>query len=440
MAVFNSFFRLGENKTTAKREVLAGMTTFFTLAYALLVVPTILSDAGLDLNAAVIATTLTGAYATLLMGLVANYPFVLAPGVALCVYFTYSVVQGQGLAWQVALGIVFLTGIILLLLNLLRIRQLIIQAIPLSLRLATTGGLGLLIALIGLKNAGIIISHPITFLSFGDPSSLSHVMAAIGLIAMGTMMVLRVPGALFLGILIVWVLSLAFGFVEWKGLISLPSSIMPSFLRLDVVDAFNMKHLGVLISFLFVALFDSTGTLVGLAEEGGFVKECGPGKKICIFPRVTRALMPDTTGTILAPMLGTTAVAVYLESAAGIAIGGRTGLTAVTAGILFLIALFFTPFISSIPHFATAPALIIIGAMMLKLIGKLNWDDPSEWIPAFATLILIPLTSSIATGIAVGYITYCLIKLLSAKVREVHWLSWILAALFILKFIFLPKA
>ena len=200
----------------------------------------------------------------------------------------------------------------------------------------------------------------------------------------------------------------------------------------------QLYHLVVLISFLFVALFDSTGTLIGLAEEGNFVQECDPKSKMCRFPRVTRALMPDTTGTILAPILGATTVTVYLESAAGLEVGGRTGLTALTASVLFLLALFFAPLATSIPHFATAPALIIIGGMMLKLVRKFDWDDPSEWIPAFVTLILIPLTFSIANGIAVGYISYCLIKLLTAKAKEVHWLSWILAALFVLKFIFFP--
>lgn len=434
------FFQLTKNKTTVKRELLAGATTFLTLAYTLLVIPSLLEEAGLNFGATLVATSLIGAYASCMMGLLANYPFVLAPGIALGAYFTYSVVLGQNVPWPIALGVVFLTGIILLLLNLLRIRQLLIQVIPVSLRLATTAGLGMFLALIGLKNAGIIVAHPHTLLTFADPNTFAHAMTALGLIAMGVMLTFRIPGALFLGILIVWILSLFLGKVHFEGIVDLPASLAPTFLKLDVKSAFSHEYLGVLISFLFVGLFDSTGTLVGLAEEGGYLEECDPATKKCRFPRVTRALMPDTTGTILSPMLGATSVAVYLESAAGISVGGRTGLTSVTAGILFLIALFFAPFASSIPLFATAPALIIIGAMMLKLIGRLDWDDPSEWIPAFTTLILIPLTYSIATGIAVGYITYCLIKLLSAKAKEVHWFSWIIGALFVLKFIFFPSA
>ncbi|MCH9627463.1 MAG: Adenine permease AdeP [Chlamydiales bacterium] len=438
LAFLNRFFLLKEHQTTIKREVLAGATTFLTLAYALLVIPSILSEAGLDFGATLVATALVGAYSTFMMGVLANYPFVLAPGIALCVYFSYSVVLGAGHTWQTALGIVFLTGVILLILNLLRVRQLLIQVIPQSLRLATTAGMGVFLALIGLKNAGIIVAHPMTLIAFGDPKSVAHVMTAIGLISMGTMLTFRIPGALFLGILIVWILSLFFGVAHFGGFVSLPSSLMPTLFQLDVVDAFQPTHLGVLISFLFVGLFDSTGTLVGLAEEGGFLEECDPKTKKCRFPRVTRALMPDTTGTILSPLLGTTSVAVYLESAAGLSVGGRTGLTAVTAAFLFFTALFFAPFAGSIPLFATAPALIIIGGMMLRLIARLDWQDPSEWIPAFTTLILIPLTYSIANGIAVGYIMYCMIKLLSGRFKEVHWFSWILGVLFVLKFFFFP--
>lgn len=439
LALLDRFFSLSANQTTVKRELLAGATSFLTLAYALLVIPSILSEAGMDFNATLVATALVGAFSSFMMGVLANYPFVLAPGISLCVYFTYSVVLGQGYQWKIALGIVFLTGIILLLLNLLRIRQLLIQVIPVNLRLATTSGLGIFLALIGLKNAGIIIADPHTLLSFGNLHSTPHLMTAVGIVIIGTLMVLRIPAALFLGILIVWLLSLVFKLVKFEGIVSWPASLMPTFLKLDVPGAFQLTNLGVLISFLFVGLFDSTGTLVGLAEEGGFLKECGTDSKKCIFPRVTQSLMPDTTGTILSPMLGTTSVAVYLESAAGLSAGGRTGLTALTASFLFLMALFFAPFASSIPLFATAPALVVIGGMMLKLIGRLNWQDPSEWIPAFTTLVLIPLTYSIATGIALGYISYCSIKLLSFKVKEVHWFSWILGGLFILKFIYFPQ-
>lgn len=438
LAFLDRLFQLKQNGTTVKREALAGATTFLTLAYSLLVVPATLSQAGIDFGAALVATSLVGAYSSFMMGILANYPFILAPGVALSVYFTYSVVLGGGHTWQVTLGVVFLTGIILLLLNLLRIRQLLIQVIPLSLRLATTAGLGIFLALIGLKNAGIIVSHPDTLLAFGDPHSLPHALTAFGLVAMGTMMAFRIPGALFLGILAVWGISFIFGLAEYKGIISLPASLMPTFFKLDVPGAFHLKHLNVLISFLFVGLFDSTGTLVGLAEEGGFLKECAPDFKRCIFPRVSRALMPDTTGTILSPMLGSTSVAVYLESAAGISVGGRTGLTAVTSSFLFTAALFFAPLASSIPLFATAPALVIIGGLMLRLVSRFDWDDPTEWIPAFTTLILIPLTFSVANGIAGGYIAYCLIKLFTARLREVHWFSWIISFLFVLKFIFFP--
>ncbi|NGX61568.1 MAG: Adenine permease AdeQ [Chlamydiae bacterium] len=436
----NKYFHLAEHQTTVRTEMLAGLTTFSTLAYALLLIPSILADAGIDFSSSLTAMAIIGAFSSIVMAFLANYPFVLAPGIALAVYFTYFVVLGRGYSWEVGLGLVFLAGITLLLLNLLRIRQLIIEVIPLSIRLSTTAGLGLFLALIGLKNAGIITAHPDTLLSFGDPSSVAHAMTALGLVAIGVMMVYRIPGAIFLGILLVWLVSFAFGWASWKGLVSWPSSLSPTLFQLDVRGAFRQDAFSVYLSLLFVSLFDSTGTLLGLAEEGGFLEECDIPGRTCLFPRVSKAVMPDTLGTIFGSMLGVTPVAVYLESAAGIAVGGKTGLTALTAGFLFLVALFFAPFASSIPSFATAPALVLIGAMMLKPITRLPWDDPSEWIPGFVTLILIPFTYSIAIGIAVGYITYCLLKLFSGKLKEVHWLSWILGALFVLKFLLFPHS
>lgn len=427
-------FQLKANGTTLRKEVLGGLTSFFTLAYTLILIPSLLAKTGMDFGAVLVSTALVGAYSSFLMGTLANYPFVLAPGIALAAYFTYSAVLGHNMSWQVTLGVVFLTGILLLLLNLLRIRQLIIRVIPYALRVATTAGLGLFLALIGLKNAGIIVAHPSTLLSFGDPRSIQLIMTASGLVIIALLMLYRVPGAFFIGMLIIWSISRALRFIPWKGLVSLPESIGPIFFKLDVVGAFHFPYVGALISFLFVALFDSTGTLVGLAEEGGFIRH---GETT--FPRVSRALMPDTTGTILSSLLGVSPVAVYLESAAGIHAGGRTGLTAVVAAILFLGALFFIPFATSMPFFATSPVLVIIGGMMLKKVGYLNWEDPSEWIPAFVTIILIPLTSSVANGIASGFLIYAVIKLLGGKFREVHWFTWVLSVFFLLKFIFFPE-
>lgn len=448
LAFLDRFFSLKENNTSVKRELLAGATTFVTMAYALIVIPSILSQTGMDFGSVLVATALAGVYSTFMMGVLANYPFILAPGLPLCVYFTYSVVLGAGRSWQTTLGIVFLMGVILLLLNLFQIRQLLMQVIPTSLRLATIAGMGIFLALIGLRNAGIITDNPHTLLAFAPPNSVGHIVTAAGLIAMGTMMALGVPGAIFLGMLFIWVLSLTFGWVKFEGIVSSPPSLMPTFFQLDVSSAFEAKNLSILISFLFIGLFDSTGTLVGLADEGGFLEDEEVKAKVQVnkpssnrytFPRVSRAIMPDTTGTLLSPMLGSTPVAVYLESIAGMSLGGRTGLTALTASFLFLVTLFVTPFAASIPLFATTPALIIVGSMMIRAISRLNWGDATEWIPACTTLILIPLSYSIAVGIAVGYITYCLLKLLSAKLHEVHWFSWIVGIFFILKFIFFPK-
>ncbi|MFZ0565586.1 MAG: NCS2 family permease [Chlamydiales bacterium] len=436
--LLDRYFHLTESKTTLPREIVAGITSFFTVAYVLVLIPATLSQTGMDFEASMVATILIAAYSSAMMGLVANYPFILGPGVGLCVYFTYSIVLGSGHIWQIALGFVFFVGIILLILNLSKIRQLIIRVIPTNLRLATTAGLGLFLALIGLKNGGIIaFNADTTWLSFGDLRSITPIMAALALVIMSILMIFRVPGALFLGMIIVWLISLFLGLSTFNGIVSWPSSLKPLFFDLDVRGIFTVHHhLDALVSLLFVTLFNSTGSLLGLAEEGRFVIE---ENNQCRFPRVSRALLPDTTGTILAPLLGTTPVAVYLESAAGLHVGGRTGLVSLTAGLCFLIALFFTPIATSIPLFATAPILVIVGGLMLKSIMAINWKDPSDWIPAFLTLILIPLTYSIAIGIAVGYITYCSLKLFSGKLKEVHWLSWILAILFILKFIFFPN-
>lgn len=438
MDCLSRWFGFEQHGTTLRRELLAGLTTFSTMAYAILLLPSILSETGMDFESVMMATLITGAFATIFMGFLANYPFVLAPGLALAAYFAYSVVGAKGYTWELALGVVFLTGILFLLLNLLRIRQLIIKAIPLAIRLGTTAGLGLFLAFIGLKNVGVVVKGDATLLSFGNPNLPTVYLTALGVVVMGTLMRLRVPGAIFLGILFGWIVGLIFNLTEWRGIVSWPGSLAPTFFKLDVRSVFDLNILSVFISFVFVSLFDTSGTLVALAEEAGFISDETPKGGVFAFPRLSRALTPDATGSILGSFLGTSTLAVYLESAAGIAAGGRTGLTSVTVGVLFLISLFFGPFAHSIPPFATAPALLIIGGMMLKKIYLLDWKDPSEWIPSFAVLLIIPMTFSVANGIAIGFILMPLIKLFSGRVKEVHWLAWILGALFILKFFFFP--
>lgn len=436
MSVLRRLFRLDRHHTSVKTELIAGVTIFSTLAYAIVMIPTTLALTGMDFGAVMTATLLAGAFATLFMGLFANYPFAVAPGIALTIYFTYAVVLSRGHDWRAALGVVFLCGALFFILTLLGIRQRVIESIPASLRLATMAGLGIFLALIGLKNAGIIVDDPKTLFGIGTLTSGATLMTLIGILATATLLAFRIPGSLFLGIILLWTLSLIFGLTHYEGIIALPASLRPTLFALDVRGVFNWELVGVALSFFFMSLFDTSGTLVALAEEGDFLEK-GSAER-CSFPRLSRALTPDATGSMLAGILGTTTMAFYVESAAGISTGGRTGLTSVVVGLLFLAALFFSPFAASVPLFATTPALIIVGGMMMKKIGRLAWGDPTEWIPAFATLVIIPLTSSVATGLGAGFIVYPLIKLFAGRAKEVSLLTWLIGLLFLLRFLFLP--
>lgn len=407
---------------------MAGLTTFSTMAYIIFVNPMILSSTGMDFGAVMVATILSAAIATFIMGVYANYPFALAPGMGLNAYFTYGVVLGMGHSWQIALATTFIAGFGFLVLNLLRLRELVMSAIPRSLRLAVTSGIGIFIAFIGLQNGNIIQSHPATLLTVGDITSSQAYLTGLGLIVTTALMSLGFRSAIFMGILLNWLIGLATGLVEWQGLVAMPPSVMPTLLQMDLAGALKPELVWVVVSFLFIAVFDTTGTLIGLAEQGGFVDSKGK------LPRAQQALVTDAIGTMVGASLGTSPVVTYLESASGIAAGGRTGLTAVVVAGLFLMAMFFSPLAASIPLFATSPTLIIIGALMLKPIVRLDWDDPTEFIPAFVALTTIPFTFSIGTGIGLGFVTYALVKLLSGRAREVHWLTWVLASLFLFKF------
>ncbi len=405
--------------------MLAGCTTFATLAYALLLIPRVLAETGMDPGAVITATLLSAGMASLVMGLYANYPFVLAPGIVLTVYFSEVVVLARGHRWESALGVVFIGGVVFLILNLLKIRQLIIETIPKSLQIGVMAGMGIFLAFIGIKHLGEV------------EGVLPLVIAFISLISICVFMVLRIPGGLFIGIIISWLLALVFKVSSFEGLFSLPSSLMPTFFKLDVRAVFNLRLLDTVIAFLFIGLFDISAVLSGLAKQGDFLKPCPTSKKKCHIPRLSKALMADSTGSVLASFLGTTTLSVYMESAAGISAGGRTGLTSVTAALLFFVALFFTPLISSIPLFALSAVLLVVGGQMVKKIALLEWKDPSEWIPAFATMVLIPFTRNIATGIGVGFILFPLIKLLLGRVREMHPFLWVIFGLFVLKFVLL---
>jgi AGZA family xanthine/uracil permease-like MFS transporter len=427
-------FKLKENGTNVRTEVLAGITTFMTMAYIIFVNPSILSDAGMPFNGVFIATIAGAILGTVMMALLTNYPFALASGMGLNAFFTYSVVIGMGVSWQTALGIVFLEGIIFIVLSVTPVRQMIVNSIPMSLKTGISSGIGLFIAFIGLQNAGIVVADPATLVRMGDLFSGTALIALLGLIITGILHALRVKGALLLGIIIATILGFFNGVTPTpQGVVALPRMADWSqvLFQLDIRSAFNISMIGVLISFLFVDLFDTAGTLVGVSQQAGYLKEDGS------LPKADRALLADAIATTGGALFGTSTVTTYVESASGVSEGGRTGLTGIVVAILFFLSLFFQPIIAIVPGAATAPALIIVGVMMLSNIRSIKWEDFTEVFPAFVAMIVMPLTYSISNGIALGFITYPLIKLFTGKGKEVHWLVYVLCALFIVYFIWL---
>ena len=412
-----------------KTEVIAGLSIFSTSAYILFVNPLILSKTGMDFSAVLFATIIAAAVGTLVMGLLAHYPFVLAPRMGMNAYFAYSIVLSFGHSWQVALGACVIASVTLFIMNILGIRQLIMNAFPPCLRLSVAGGIGLFLAFIGLKDLGIVDAHPITLVTVGEFVTKEVLLAFICLILISTLMVFRVLGAVLYSILAVWAIGLITGIVKWNGLMAMPPSPSLTLFQLDIAGVLHPEMISIVVSFIFIMIVDATGCLVALSEQGGFLDSHGK------LPRARKALFADSTGSGVGALIGTSPLTIYLESAAGIAAGAKTGLCSVVAALLFLSTLFFTPLIESIPVFATAPVLIIIGAMMLRQVVRLDWNDPSEYIPAFITLISIPLTFSIATGIAFGFIFYPLIKIFSNKWREVHPFTAVMGILFLVKFI-----
>lgn len=424
-------FKLKQNNTNIKTEVVAGITTFMTMAYIIFVNPAILSKTGMDFGAVMMATVLSAGLTTILMGLLVNYPFALAPGMGLNAYFTFTVVMQMGYTWQTGLGAVFISGIIFMFLTFIKVRQIIVYSIPDSIKVATAGGIGLFITLIGMKEAGIVVDNPATLVSLGDLTSSSPLMTLLGVALIGALMARKIKGAILLGMIIVWIIGIFLGLVNFKGVFGLPPDISPVFFKLDIMGALDIGLFGIIFAFLFVDLFDTTGTLVGIAKQGGFIKENNE------FPNVNKALTVDSVGTVAGSILGTSTVTSYIESASGIAEGGRTGLTAVVTGTLFLLSMFISPLAESIPAFATAPALIIVGVLMLKTVTQIDWEDFTESLPAFIVMVSMPFSYSIATGISLGFIFYPVIKLLSGRAKDVAIPVWILAVLFIIRFMYL---
>ena len=422
------FERLGTNWRT---EILAGLTTFIAMAYIVVVNPSILKDAGMPFAGVVAATCLSAAFGCLLMGIYARYPISLAPGMGLNAYFTYTVVKGMGVPWETALGAVFLSGVTFLLLTLLGVRQWIVAAIPRELYAAVGAGIGLFIAFIGLRNAGIVVANPATLVSMGSISSPATALALLGVVIIAALQAWRVRAAILLGMMITTGLGAMLGMMHWQPQTYAWPEMTSTMLRLDIAAAVKIGLLEIVFVFLFVDLFDNLGTLVAVSQKAGLIGADGQ------IPRLNRILVSDASATIVGSLAGTTTVVSYIESAAGVAAGGRSGVVAVVTGLMFLVALFIAPLIGAVPAAATAPALIVVGALMISAIGGIDWEDPLVAVPAFLTLITIPLTFSIANGLAFGIISHVLLKLAAGQGRRVPVAAYTLAGLLIVRFVYM---
>ncbi|MEH6798353.1 MAG: NCS2 family permease [Halopseudomonas sabulinigri] len=425
--MLEKLFKLSEHGTNVRTELLAGLTTFLTMAYIIFVNPAMMADAGIDPGAAFVATCLAAAIGSLIMGLWANYPIALAPGMGLNAFFSYTVVGSMGYTWQVALGAVFLSGLMFFLLSIFRIREWIINSIPMALRSAIAAGIGLFLALIALKSAGIVVDHPATLVSMGDLTQPGALLATAGFAIIVALAYRKVTGAVMIGILLITAISLLTGLTQANGVVSAPPSLTPTLMQLDIKGALEVGMLSIIFAFLFVDLFDTSGTLIGVAQRANLVDSDGK------MPRLGRALMADSTATMAGAALGTSTTTSYIESAAGTAAGGRTGLTACVVALLFLLSLLFSPLAGAVPAFATAPALLFVAVLMTGGLVQVDWDDLTEAAPVVITAIMMPLTFSIANGIAAGFIVWTAIKLLSGRWQDLNPSLYILAGLFIIK-------
>ena len=436
MTAIVRYFRFEENGATFRTEVVGGLTTFFTMAYIVAVNPGMLSEAlGKDLFGELLfATCISAALATLIMGIVANYPFALAPGMGLNAFFAYTVVLGMGVRWDLALGVVLASGILFTLLTLVRVREAIINAVPDTIKQATACGIGLFIAFIGLKNAGIVAANQATLITLGEIRSGPVGLTLLGVLGTGVLLARGVKGAILLGMLGVTILGMLTGVTSTpQGFFSLPAWPERLFgvAAVNLTAAFDVGLIGVVLVFLFVDMFDTMGTLVGVSGRAGFMDERGR------LPRANRALLADSLGTVFGSLFGTSTVTAYIESASGISAGARTGFASVVTGAMFLLALFLTPLVEAIPAFATAPALIVVGVLMMSSVVNVNWHDVTDALPAFLTMIAMPLTFSISDGLAMGFIAYPIVKRLGGRGDEVNPLVDLLAVVFIARYLFM---
>lgn len=431
--MIDRYFKLTENQTSFRQEMLGGLTTFVTMAYIIVVNSQILAQAGMPVEGVVFATCFSAAVATLVMGVYANYPIALAPGMSLNAYFTYSVCLTMHIPWQTALAVVFCSGVLFLILTVTRVREQIVNGMPDCLKHSTAAGIGMFIAFVGLRNAKLVVANPATFVGLGSFADKDVQTACFGLALTLILMARKVNGAILIGIIGTAVLGMLRHITSWPAAIFSMPHPSSTFLKLDFRGMSHLGLLEILFAFLFVDLFDNVGTLVGVCEQGGFIKD---GK----IPRVGRVLVADAVGTVFGSLTGTSTVTSYIESAAGVAAGARTGLSNVAVAGLFLLAMFCAPLATAIPGYATAPALILVGVLMSQSIAQVEWKDFSEAVPAFITMLATPLTFSIATGLSLGLISYTLVKIAAGKLRDVNTLVWILTILFILRYVYLAVA
>jgi AGZA family xanthine/uracil permease-like MFS transporter len=431
--LIDRYFKLSENNTSVRQELLGGITTFVTMAYVVVVNPQILSQAGMPADGVLFATCISAAVATLVMGLYANYPIALAPGMSLNAYFTYSVCLAMHVPWRAALAVVFLSGVLFLILTVSRIREQIVNGIPECLKHSTAAGIGMFIAFLGMKNAKLIVANSVTFVGIGSFADKEVQTAGFGFVLTLVLMARRIHGAILIGIIGTTLLGMFRGISNWpSGFFAMPHP-SSTFLQLDFRGALHLGFLEIVFAFLFVDLFDNVGTLVGVCEQAGFVKN---GK----IPRVGRILLADSVGTIFGALTGTSTVTSYIESAAGVAAGARTGLSNLAVAALFLLVMFCSPLAAAIPAYATAPALILVGVLMSQSLAQIKWEDFSEALPAFITMLVTPLSFSIATGLSLGLISYTVMKVAAGKLAEINVLIWILTILFILRYVYLAAA
>ena len=427
----DQFFAIQAHQTSLQKEVLAGVTTFITMAYIIFVNPQMMAQSGMDHGAIFVGTCLAAAFACLFMGLYANWPVGLAPGMGLNAFFTYTVVGEMGYSWEVALGAVFIAGILFFIMSITPLRRWMLDSIPLNLRIAMGAGVGLFIGFIGLKNGGIIVANGATFLSLGDFTNPSTLLAGLSFLLISILSIRKIPGAIIIGILTVTLISIFLNLVEFEGVFALPPDVTPVFIELDIIGALDVAMISVIVSFLFVNLFDTAGTLFGVATRANLVQESGN------IVDLDKALKVDSSSSVFGSFLGCAPVTSYVESSAGIEAGGRTGLTAVVVGVLFLLATFLSPLAAAVPAFATAGTLIYVAILMLSGMESLNWDEQSELLPALIMIVMIPLTFSIANGIALGFLAYVSIKVFVGEISKISSGAWFLTLIFVTKFIFL---